>query len=94
MSLSSAEEFIEKLKIDQAFLQSLKEAKPVDRAIIITEAGFDFTNEELQQVIEQVSDEELSQVMGGQWKSEGNEMRIPEKRNDAGEMRYPWYPYN
>jgi len=79
MSRESAEKFIAKLKNDQTFANSLQNAKPVDRAKIISGAGFEFTNDELQKVIEVVSDEELAVVLGGQWKSGSNENRIPVK---------------
>ena len=90
MTRESAEKFIAKLKNDQTFANSLQNAKPVDRAKIISGAGFEFTNDELQKVIEVVSDEELAVVLGGQWKSGSNENRIPVKMNEAGEMRYPY----
>ena len=95
MTLESAEKFFEKVKTDQSFFNSIQSAAPEERAKIISGAGFDFTNNELQKVIDEVSDAELAGVVGGQWKSgsnenklaESNEMRIPAKMNNAGDVR-------
>lgn len=87
MTTESAEKFIEKVKKDQTFANSLQSAEPVDRVKIISDAGFDFTNDELIKVMDEVPDEELAGVIGGQWKSGSNEMRVPAKPNDAGDVR-------
>lgn len=90
MTNESALKFIEKLKKDQAFANLLQSAEPAGRSKIISDAGFEFTNDELQKVIEAVSDEELAGVVGGEWKSGSNEMRFPVKMNESGELRYPY----
>ncbi len=67
MSLDSAKHFITKIKSDQSFADSLKKTKPLDRKQFITNAGFDFTDAELKEVREEISDEELNAVAGGTW---------------------------
>ncbi len=68
----------------------MQNAKPADKAKIISDAGFDFTNDELQKVIEEVSDEELGAVLGGQWKIENKEGRVPSLlRDEPDELRHP-----
>jgi len=67
MSLESAKQFMTKIKSDQSFADSLKETKPLDRKQFIMNAGFDFTDAELKEVREEVSDEELADVAGGAW---------------------------
>lgn len=89
MTDKSAEKFIEKIKNDQAFANLLQGAEPADRSKIISGAGFDFTNDELIKVMEEVPDEELAGVIGGQWKIESKEGRGPLLMNESGELRHP-----
>jgi len=67
MSLLSAKQFMAKVKSDQSFADTLKQTKPVERKQFILDAGFDFTDAELKEVREEVSDEELTAVAGGTW---------------------------
>ena len=67
MSLESAQQFMTKIKIDKSFADSLKNLKTQDRKKFIFEAGFNFTDDELKQAREEVSDEELTAVAGGTW---------------------------
>ena len=87
MTRESAEKFIKKMKTDESFFESMQNAEPSERAKIIAGAGFNFTGDEIKKVLDEVSDEELMSVAGGQWKSGNNEMRAPEKPNEAGELR-------
>ncbi len=67
MSLESAQQFMTKVKSDKSFEDSLKQTKTQDRKKFIAEAGFNFTDDELKQAREEVSDEELNAVAGGTW---------------------------
>ncbi len=66
MSIESAKEFLERMKTDGNFAESV--AKCSDgkaRMAFVKNAGFDFTAEEINQVSSSLSDSELDQVAGG-----------------------------
>jgi predicted ribosomally synthesized peptide with nif11-like leader len=67
MSEQSAKAFLEKFRTDAAFAGSLRTANTVeDRKAIVKNAGFDFTEAELNAARGgQISDEELEGVAGG-----------------------------
>ena len=67
MSLESARQFMAKIRSDQSFADSIKQTKPQDRKQFITNVGFDFSDDELKQAREEMSDEELAGVAGGTW---------------------------
>jgi len=67
MSLESAQQFLQKIKTDTSFTDSLKQTKSLERKQFITNAGFDFTDAELKEAREKVTDEELTAVAGGTW---------------------------
>ena len=58
---------MKKVKNDKSFADALKLTKTEDRKKFITDAGFDFTDDELKQAREEISDEELNAVAGGTW---------------------------
>jgi predicted ribosomally synthesized peptide with nif11-like leader len=66
MSLESAKAFFERFKSDEAFRNSLKDADEDQTKAILEQAGFEFTQEEYDEVTAQLSDEDLGMVSGGQ----------------------------
>ncbi|MEI6842120.1 MAG: Nif11-like leader peptide family natural product precursor [Methanomicrobiales archaeon] len=65
MSLDSAQAFIKKLQTDKEFSDRIQDGIDEERKNIIAKAGFDFTNEELKQATQVLSDEELRSISGG-----------------------------
>ena len=65
MSLDSALAFVKKLRTDKEFSDKIQDGIDKERKKLIAEAGFDFTNEELKQATQVLSDEELRCVAGG-----------------------------
>ncbi len=65
MSLDSAQAFIKKLQTDKEFSDRIQDGIDKERKNIIAKAGFDFTNEELKQATQVLSDEELRSISGG-----------------------------
>ena len=69
MSLESAKAFLKKVGEDEEFKKLLEKAENDDeRQKIVREAGFDFTKEELKEVISgsgELSDKDLEKVAGG-----------------------------
>ena len=68
MSLESAREFMEKYQKDQELTAKLAGAKSPDEKMVLAKAaGFDFSFEELAKVNEELSEDELDAVVGGEW---------------------------
>lgn len=70
MSLSSAKEFIEKVKADQAFRENFESTEDKDaRLKLLEKEGFYFTEAECRQAIAEdegeLSDDQLDNVSGG-----------------------------
>ena len=67
MSLESAQKFLDKMKTDQVFAKAVRGAATAQqRTALVTGAGFDFTQQELDQIRKgELSDEELDSVAGG-----------------------------
>ncbi len=68
MSIESAKAFLERMKTDEDFRNSVGEIGTAEeRMEFVTAAGFDFTKEELKDVQEkmQLTDEELGRLSGG-----------------------------
>jgi predicted ribosomally synthesized peptide with nif11-like leader len=67
MSLESAKKFIQKVKTDEAFAKKLREVTtPEQRQKMVTDAGFTFTQKELDEARKgELADEELVGVAGG-----------------------------
>ncbi|WP_028307983.1 Nif11-like leader peptide family natural product precursor [Desulfitibacter alkalitolerans] len=66
MSVESAKKFLEKMKTDEDFNQKVKGCVDAEeRMAFVKEAGFDFTMEEIKEVSENLSDDDLDAVAGG-----------------------------
>ena len=70
MSLESAAAFYEKLQSEEELVNRIKDMTPLEvRNLVQQEWGFDFTAEEMQQVVferhPELTDEELEIVVGG-----------------------------
>ncbi len=66
MSIESAKAFLERVKNDEDFRKELEGQASVEERIEFAKAqGFDFTNDEIREVRECLSDEELKEVAGG-----------------------------
>ncbi|MGE4273574.1 MAG: Nif11-like leader peptide family natural product precursor [Desulfitobacterium sp.] len=66
MSIESAKAFMEKMKTDQDFAKKVMAAKDAEeRRVLVKEAGFDFSAEELKDLGDEMSDSELDAVAGG-----------------------------
>ncbi len=71
MSLDQARAFIDKVKSDQTFHDEIMSMEGLDQRLEhIHKVGFDCTAEEIKQVSEELSEEDLDQVAGGSfWSS-------------------------
>mgnify|MGYP000227008721 CR=1 FL=1 len=66
MSIESAKAFLEKIKTDEDFRNSVGAiATKEQRTEFVKNAGFDFTKEEIDTVTSELSDELLDMVAGG-----------------------------
>ena len=65
MSLDSAQAFVKKLQTDKEFSDTIQDGIDKERKKLIAKAGFDFTNEELKQATQVLSEEELRSISGG-----------------------------
>jgi predicted ribosomally synthesized peptide with nif11-like leader len=72
MSVKSAQAFLEKIKADEVFRQSLEQAASDEaRKKLVAEAGFDFTKEELKEAAgvsggpQKIEEKDLQAVAGG-----------------------------
>ena len=66
MSIESAKAFVEKLKNDEDWRNKLNAAENKEERLAMAKAeGFDFTEEEFQDVRSELGDEELDGVAGG-----------------------------
>ena len=67
MSVDQARAFIEKMKSDGAFRDRIMAIEAVDaRLAAARDAGFEFTEAEINEVKSELSDVELDRVAGGQ----------------------------
>ena len=68
MSTESAKAFVERVKTDEDFAKRVAEAASrEERAEIVKAEGFDFTAEELKELTNELSVEDLEAVAGGSW---------------------------
>ncbi len=68
MSIDSAEAFIERVKNDEDFRKELEGRTSVEERMKFGKAqGFDFTKEEIGELNDSLTDEELDAVAGGKW---------------------------
>ena len=66
MSAESAQAFVERMKSDETFAKRVAAAESKeDRWAMAKAQGYDFTEEEIEAVTSQLSDEELESVGGG-----------------------------
>ena len=65
MTIESARLFLKKLQSDKSFTASLQNADDDARREIIGKEGFEFTGEELDQIRSEITDDELSSIIGG-----------------------------
>jgi predicted ribosomally synthesized peptide with nif11-like leader len=65
MSIENARQFLERMKTDEDFKKKVSRASSQEREKIIAEAGFDFIEEELEQVSGELTPDDLEQVAGG-----------------------------
>lgn len=66
MSRESARALLKKMKGDQDFASKLLNSKSdEERMNVVRSSGFNFNSEEMRQVQEELSDEELDQLFGG-----------------------------
>ena len=66
MSLDQARAFIEKMKSDEAFRERIMAMEDVtERFNLIKSEGFDCNEEEVKEVAEELSDEDLDAATGG-----------------------------
>ena len=68
MSIENAKAFLERMKNDEEFRNSVGEiATAEERMEYVKGAGFDFTKEEIKSVQDELSDDELENISGGSW---------------------------
>ena len=68
MSIESAKAFIERMKTDEAFAKQVESQKDKEeRMKFVSEQGFNFSEQEVQQVAKEISDDDLENVAGGLW---------------------------
>ncbi len=80
MSIESAKAFLERVKNDEDFRKELEGQASVEERMKFAKAqGFDFTKDEIRQVHDSLTDEELDAAAGGmdtedgqQWYGEGD----------------------
>ncbi len=66
MSIESAKEFIERMKTDTEFARQVGSQKNKEARIkFVLDQGFNFSEQELKEVREEIPDEELDRVAGG-----------------------------
>ena len=66
MSIESAKAFLERIKNDEDFRNSVGEIGTAEERVeYVKNAGFDFTKEEIATLKEELSDKELDLVAGG-----------------------------
>ena len=66
MSIESAKAFIERMKTDEAFANQVESRKDKEeRMKFVSEQGFNFSEQEVQQLAKELSDDDLESVTGG-----------------------------
>ncbi len=74
MSVESAKAFVERLKNDEEWRKKLNAAQSKEERLAMAKAeGFDFTDDEAQNVRSQLSDAELSAISGARCCNYSNE---------------------
>ncbi len=66
MSIESAKAYLERIKNDPGFASKVANlGSPEEKAALIKAEGFDLTGEEVGQLLEALSDDELGQISAG-----------------------------
>ncbi len=66
MTIESAKAFVERIKNDDDFSKEVGEkSSPENRMKFVKDNGFDFSNEEFEQVKSELSDDDLESLSGG-----------------------------
>ena len=77
MSIESAKAYMERLKDDEDFRTSVGEIATSEERMEFAKAqGFDFTNDEIATVKDELSGDDLEQVAGGGGMMEGSIVRV------------------
>jgi predicted ribosomally synthesized peptide with nif11-like leader len=72
MSLEQAKAFMEKVKNDEDLAERLSEAQKIESKLqIAREVGYEFNEEEIKRAIEEHSEDELQNVVGGRVSTDG-----------------------
>ncbi len=68
MSIEGAKAFLERIKTDEDFRKSVGEiATEEERMEYVKGAGFDFTKDEMANIKDELTEDELLRVSGGRW---------------------------
>ncbi len=68
MSIESAKAFLERVKNDEDFRKELEGQVSMEERMKVAKAqGFDFTKDEIGEVHDSLTDQELEEVAGGGW---------------------------
>ncbi len=68
MSIESAKAFIERIKTDEEFARQVASKKDKeDRMKFVSEQGFNFTEQEIEELKNEMSDNELGKISGACW---------------------------
>jgi predicted ribosomally synthesized peptide with nif11-like leader len=66
MSIQSAKAFMKRMKNDQEFAKKITDVKnAADRMTVAKEAGYDFSSQEIENLKQALTDDELEEVVGG-----------------------------
>jgi predicted ribosomally synthesized peptide with nif11-like leader len=65
MTFEHAKAFVKNLQTDNEFRKEIRAAKNADREALIQNAGFTFSGDELSKAAKDISDKDLSTVIGG-----------------------------
>ncbi len=77
MSIESAKAFLERVKNDEDFRLELEGKTSLEERIKFAKAqGFDFTKDEISEVTDSLSDEQLDAVAGGGWVCKWDEGKV------------------
>jgi len=66
MSLESAKVFVERMKSDEDFRKKVNECKDRElRMNVVKEAGYEFTKQDINNIINELTDNDLNSIVGG-----------------------------
>lgn len=71
MNIKSADAFVERMKDDEDFAKQVIACKDTEQRMAMVESeGFKFTQEEIQELKEKLTDDDLIMLAGGYWHGE------------------------